>query len=35
VEVPEGYWVNVGVFTNLILAAFGVAITLYFFRGLP
>ena len=35
VEVPEGYWVNVGAFTNLILAAFGVAITLYFFRGLP
>ena len=35
VEIPEGYWVNVGVFTNLILAAFGLAITLYFFRGLP
>ena len=35
VEIPEGYWVNVGVFTNLVLAVFGLAITFYFFRGLP
>jgi len=34
VEIPEGYWVNVGVFTNLVLAAFGVAISVYFFFGL-
>lgn len=35
VEIPEGYWVNVGTFTNVILALFGLIITLYFFRGLP
>jgi putative membrane protein len=34
VEIPEGYWVNLGMFTNLILAGFGVAISLYFFSGL-
>jgi putative membrane protein len=34
VEIPEGYWVNIGVYTNLVLAAFGVAITFYFFYGL-
>jgi putative membrane protein len=34
VEIPEGYWINVGMYTNLLLGAFGVAITLYFFYGL-
>ena len=34
VEIPEGYWVNIGVYTNLALAVFGVAITFYFFYGL-
>ena len=34
VEIPEGYWVNIGVYTNLAVAAFGVAITFYFFYGL-
>lgn len=34
IEIPEGYWINVGVYTNLALAVFGVAITLYFFYGL-
>jgi putative membrane protein len=34
VEIPEGYWVNLGTFTNLILAGFGVAISVYFFSGL-
>jgi putative membrane protein len=34
VEIPEGYWVNLGMFTNLILAGFGVAISIYFFSGL-
>lgn len=34
VEIPEGYWVNVGVYGNLILAVFGIAITVYFFFGL-
>ncbi len=33
VEIPEGYWVNMGVFANLVLAAFGVAISVYFFSG--
>ena len=34
VEIPEGYWVNLGMFTNVILAGFGVAISIYFFSGL-
>ncbi len=33
-EIPEGYWVNIGVLTNLVLAIFGVAISVYFFFGL-
>ena len=33
-EIPEGYWVNIGVLTNLVLAIFGVAISMYFFSGL-
>jgi putative membrane protein len=31
VEIPEGYWVNIGVYTNLLLAVFGVATIFYFF----
>jgi putative membrane protein len=34
VEIPEGYWVNLGTYSNLILAGFGVLISLYFFSGL-
>lgn len=34
VEIPEGYWANIGMYTNLILAAFGVVITFFFFFGL-
>ncbi|MBI2363882.1 MAG: DUF202 domain-containing protein [Deltaproteobacteria bacterium] len=34
VEIPEGYWVNIGVFTNLTLAVLGAVITIYFFFGL-
>lgn len=34
VEIPQGYWVNIGVYTNVALAVFGVAITIYFFYGL-
>jgi putative membrane protein len=34
VEIPEGYWVNIGVITNLLLAAIGLVLTLYFFHGL-
>jgi putative membrane protein len=33
-EIPEGYWVNTGVYANLALAVFGIAITIYFFYGL-
>jgi putative membrane protein len=33
VEIPEGYWVNIGVLTNLALAIFGVAISAYFLSG--
>ncbi|HWP57927.1 MAG TPA: DUF202 domain-containing protein [Candidatus Acidoferrales bacterium] len=31
IEIPEGYWVNVGSYTNLALALFGAAVALYFF----
>lgn len=34
VEIPEGYWVNLGTYSNLILAGFGILISLYFFSGL-
>jgi putative membrane protein len=34
VEIPKGYWINIGMYTNLILGIFGVAITFYFFYGL-
>ena len=34
VEIPEGYWVNIGAFTNLTLAVLGAVITIYFFYGL-
>ena len=34
VEIPEGYWVNTGVITNLLLAVIGLATTVYFFHGL-
>lgn len=34
VEVPEGYWVNMGVYTNLLLGSFGLVIIAYFFFGL-
>jgi len=34
VEIPEGYWVNLGTYSNLILAVFGVLISIYFFSGL-
>lgn len=33
VEIPKGYWVNIGTYTNLLLAAFAIAITVYFFFG--
>lgn len=33
-EIPEGYWVNIGVLTNLVLAIIGVAMSVYFFSGL-
>jgi putative membrane protein len=34
VEIPEGYWVNMGVYTNLILGILGIVIMSYFFIGL-
>lgn len=33
VEIPEGYRVNVGVYTNLLVALLGVALTAYLFGG--
>ena len=34
IEIPEGYWVNMGVYTNLLVATFGTAMVGYFFFGL-
>jgi putative membrane protein len=34
IEIPEGYWVNIGMYTNLAVAMVGVAIIFYFFFGL-
>jgi putative membrane protein len=34
IEIPEGYWINIGMYMNLLLGIFGVAIILYFFHGL-
>jgi putative membrane protein len=33
-EIPDGYWINIGGYTNLAIAAAGVAITVYFLFGL-
>jgi putative membrane protein len=34
VEIPEGYRVNLGVFTNLAVAVLGVALIAYLFQGI-
>jgi len=34
IEIPEGYWINIGMYTNLLVAAVGVAIIFYFFFGI-
>lgn len=34
VEIPEGYWVNMGASLNFTLAAFGGVITVYFLYGM-
>lgn len=33
IEIPEGYRVNPGVFTNLAVALLGIVLTIYFFQG--
>lgn len=33
IEIPDGYRVNLGVFTNLMVAALGIALTVYLFMG--
>jgi putative membrane protein len=33
VEIPEGYRTSPGVITNLMVAALGIVLTLYFFHG--
>ncbi len=33
IEIPEGYRTDLGVFTNLIVAALGIVLALYFFHG--
>lgn len=32
VEIPQGYWINIAVHTNLLLGIFGVVIIDFFFR---
>lgn len=34
IEIPEGYWVNMGVYTNLLVGIMGISIICYFFFGL-
>lgn len=34
IEIPEGYWVNIGVYMNLLIGGLGAAIVIYFFFGL-
>jgi putative membrane protein len=34
IEIPEGYWVHIGVYTNLLVALIGVAVIFYFFFGI-
>jgi len=34
VEIPQGYWVNLGVFTNVAVALLGLAMVVYLFSGL-
>lgn len=34
IEIPEGYWVNMGAYTNFLVATFGIAMVGYFFFGL-
>ena len=33
VEIPDGYFLNMGVIANLVVAALGVALTIYLFHG--
>ena len=33
VEIPEGYLTSPGVITNLVVAALGIVLTVYFFHG--
>ncbi|MBI5435734.1 MAG: DUF202 domain-containing protein [Nitrosomonadales bacterium] len=33
IEIPEGYRVNSGVFTNLAVALLGIVLIIYFFQG--
>jgi putative membrane protein len=34
IEIPEGYWVHIGMYTNLVVAMVGVATIFYFFFGI-
>jgi putative membrane protein len=34
IEIPEGYRTDPGVFTNLVVAALGVVLIIYFFHGI-
>ena len=34
IEIPEGYRTDPGVITNLVVAALGVVLIIYFFHGI-
>lgn len=34
VEIPEGYWTDLGVISNLMVAALGIVLMAYFFHGI-
>jgi putative membrane protein len=34
VEIPEGYWTDLGVISNLMVAVLGIVLMAYFFHGI-
>lgn len=33
-EIPEGYWVNAGIFINIFVALMGLSLSLYLLKGM-
>lgn len=34
VEIPDGYWINLGVFINIFVALMGFALSVYLIKGM-